>query len=77
MGKLYFCCCNKAEIRNDITFRQWSMMSIILFVVLGSSWPIVYSYQVSLLSDANWQSYTGGFFARPRSFMGYPGHGTK
>ena len=26
------------------------------FVVLKSSWPILFSYQVSLLSDTKWQS---------------------
>ena len=29
-------------------------------VVLKSSWPILYSYQVSLLSDTKWQSKPGG-----------------
>ena len=28
---------------------------IICFVVLKSSWPVLYSYQVSLLSDTKWQ----------------------
>ena len=36
-----------------------------LFVVLKSSWPILYSYQVSLLSDPRWQSKTGEAFLPP------------
>ena len=35
------------------------------FVVLKSSWPILYSYQVSLLSDTKWQSQREGFFCPP------------
>ena len=36
------------------------------FVVLKSSWPVLYSdYQVSLLSDPKWQSLTGGFLGPP------------
>ena len=31
-----------------------------LFLVLKSSWPILYSYKVSLLSDTKWQSKAGG-----------------
>ena len=48
------------------------MMSLIFFVVLKSSWPFLYSYQVSLLSDTKWQSYEGAFLPPPVQYRGSP-----
>ena len=44
-----------SEIRND-AYSDSAYDVTNFFVVLRSSWPILYSYQISLLLDTNWQS---------------------
>ena len=44
-------------LKLDMSSYSDSAYDIInVFVVLKSSWPMLYSYQVSLLSDLKWQS---------------------
>ena len=52
MGKLHFCCRNKAEIRNEV-IQTMFMTSPNIFVVLKSSWPTLCSCQVLLCQIPN------------------------